>query len=192
MGNTFFITGDEAADRLLAEDPLALMIGMLLDQQITMELAFRGPVRLQDRLEAKLSAERIATLPENELKAIFAAKPALHRFPGSMAGRTQQLCRHLLDHYHGDAAAVWRTAGTAGELLARLEALPGFGAEKARIFLAVLGKRLGAAPSGWEEVAAPFGDDAPRSVADADSPEALEQVRAWKKQQKAARLGKAD
>lgn len=192
MDDLFFITGDEGADRLLAEDPLALMIGMLLDQQVTMELAFRGPQRLRERLEGVFTAEHIAGMPDDDLATLFASKPALHRFPGAMAARTQQLCRHLVTRYDGDAAAVWRTADDADELLQRLEDLPGYGAEKARIFLAVLGKRLGAAPSGWREAAAPFGDDNPRSVADAVSPDALEQVRAWKRQQKAAKRSKAD
>lgn len=191
MTATFYVTGDEEADRLLATDPLALLIGMLLDQQVPMEWAFMGPYRLRERLGGELDAARIAAMPEGEVEELFKEKPALHRFPSSMARRTRDLCRHLVEHYDGDAARVWGTAGSGGELLERLEELPGYGEEKAKIFLAVLGKRLGVAPDGWQEAAAPFSDDTPRSVADIDSPEALEAVRRWKKQQKAKGRGKA-
>jgi uncharacterized HhH-GPD family protein len=123
---------------------------------------------------------------------VFRERPALHRFPGSMAKRTQQLCQVLVDRYDGRAESVWEGVATGQELVARLEALPGFGAEKARIFTAVLGKRLGIAPPGWEVAAAPFSDDQRRSVADAVDPEALVEVRAWKRAKKAAGKGKAD
>ncbi len=185
------VTGDPDADRLLVENPLALLIGMLLDQQVPMEWAFRGPSTLRDRLGG-LDARAIAELPPDELEAVFRAKPALHRYPASMATRTQALCRHLVDQYGGDAAAVWRDVPDGAELLRRLRDLPGFGAEKSKIFLALLAKRLGVRPPGWEEAAAPFSDPTPRSVADIDSPETLAQVRDWKRAQKARGKGKAD
>ncbi|MDX1622343.1 MAG: HhH-GPD-type base excision DNA repair protein [Nitriliruptorales bacterium] len=192
MAPALRVTGDDDADHLVSEDPLALLIGMLLDQQIPMEWAFMGPLRLQQRLGGELDAGRIAAMEEDELREIFAEKPALHRFHGSMAKRTHRLCQHLVDNYDGDAAAVWRTAEDPEELLDRLQALPGYGEEKSKIFLAILGKRFGVAPDGWEEHAGPFGDDEPRSVADIGSPEALEEVREWKRQQKAKGKSKAD
>jgi uncharacterized HhH-GPD family protein len=185
------VTGDPDADRLLVENPLALLIGMLLDQQVPMEWAFHGPATLRDRLGA-LDARAIAELPPDELEAVFRAKPALHRYPASMAQRTQALCRVLVDEYGGDAAAVWRDAPDGAELLRRLRDLPGFGVEKSKIFLALLAKRLGVRPPGWEQAAAPFSDSTPRSVADIDSPETLAQVRDWKRVQKARGRGKAD
>jgi uncharacterized HhH-GPD family protein len=185
------VTGDPDADRLLVENPLALLIGMLLDQQVPMEWAFRGPATLRDRL-GTLDARAIAEMPPDELEAVFRAKPALHRYPGSMAKRTHALCQHLVDEYDGDAAAVWRDAPDGAELLRRLRDLPGFGAEKSKIFLALLAKRFGVRPPGWEQAAAPFSDSTPRSVADIDSPETLAQVRDWKRVQKARGKGKAD
>ena len=188
----FFITGDPDADGLLARDPLALLIGMLLDQQMPMEWAFGAPAKLADRLGGRLEATDIAAMDPEELALVFKGPPALHRFPGSMAKRTQDLCATLVRDFGGRAEAVWIDARTGDELLARLRALPGFGVEKARIFMAVLAKRLGVRPAGWEEAAAPFSDDVRRSVADAESPEALEEVRAFKKKMKAAGKGKAD
>lgn len=178
---TFYVTGDADADRLLADDPLALMIGMLLDQQVPMEWAFMGPFRLRERLDGELDAKRIAGMNDDEIEAVFKQKPALHRFPGSMGKRCRDLCAHLVEHYDGDAAKVWETADDGEDLLGRLTELPGYGEEKARIFLAVLGKRLGVAPDGWEEAAVPFSDDQPRSVADIGSEESLQEVRAFKK-----------
>ncbi|HEX2026846.1 MAG TPA: HhH-GPD-type base excision DNA repair protein [Nitriliruptorales bacterium] len=186
------ITGDPEADRLLSEDPLALVIGMLLDQQVPMEWAFVGPYRLRERLGGHLDARGIAEMDEAELETVFRQKPSLHRFPESMARRTHALCAFLIERYGGDAAALWRTADSGAELLDRLRELPGYGDEKARILVALLAKRLGVAPAGWQEAAAPFGDDTPRSVADIDSPEALERVREWKRARKARGLGKAD
>lgn len=185
------ITGDPDADALLAADPLALVIGMLLDQQITMETAFRGPVRLRARLGG-LDAAAIGAMPEEAFLAVFSEKPALHRFPGSMAARTQTLCRYLADTYDGDAAAVWAGVRSGADLFDRVRALPGFGDEKAKIFVALLAKRFGVRPRGWQEACAPFSDDQPRSVADIDSPESLARVRAWKKAQKAAGKSKQD
>jgi uncharacterized HhH-GPD family protein len=181
---TFPITGDATADALLVQDPLALLIGMLLDQQVPMEWAFRGPATLSERLGG-LDAARIAGMGPEELEAVFKQKPALHRYPGSMAKRTHALCVHIVDTYGGDAAKVWRGVRDPEVLLARLRALPGYGDDKAKIMLAILAKRFGRAPAGWERVAAPFSDDRPRSAADVDSPEALLRVREWKRAQKA-------
>jgi uncharacterized HhH-GPD family protein len=187
---TFPITGDPASDQLLIDDPLALLIGMLLDQQVPMEWAFRGPAALSARLNG-LDATRIAAMSEDDVVAAFRDKPALHRYPGSMAKRTHALCRMIVDDYSGDAANIWVTDDPK-ELLARLRALPGFGEEKAKIFLAVLGKRFGRAPAGWEKLAKPFSDKTPRSVADVDSAESLERVRKWKRAQKAKGKAKSE
>jgi uncharacterized HhH-GPD family protein len=184
------VTGNPDADRLLAEDPLALLIGMLLDQQVPMEWAFKGPHTLRERLGG-LDCGAIAAMSPDEVEAVFRAKPALHRFPGSMGKRTHALCRELVEHYGGDAAAVWKDVKTGDELYQRLRALPGFGEEKAKIFLALLAKRLGVRPEGWEAAAKPFSDSTPRSVADIDSPEALASVREWKRMQKAKGKSKA-
>ena len=192
MTDTFFITGDEAADRLLAEDPLALLLGMLLDQQVPMEWAFQAPSVLRERLGGQLDAGKIAAMGEDAVVTTFCEKPALHRYPASMGKRAHALCVALTDQYDGDAAKVWSDAATGEELLKRLLALPGFGPDKAKIFTAVLGKRLGVRPPGWEEAAAPFSDDNRRSVADADTPQHLEEVRAWKKMMKAQGKGKSD
>jgi uncharacterized HhH-GPD family protein len=186
------VTGDPDADALLVEEPLALLIGMLLDQQVPMEWAFRAPARLEERLGGRLDANEIAALPEDRVVAVFSEKPALHRFPAAMGRRTHALCRYLADEYGGDAAAVWTGRSSGAELLARVEALPGFGEEKAKIFVALLAKRFGIRPRGWQQAAAPFSDSAPRSVADIDSPEARDRVRAWKKAQKAAGKTKQD
>jgi uncharacterized HhH-GPD family protein len=181
---TMPITGDADADRLLVTDPLALVIGMLLDQQVPMEWAFRGPATLRERL-GNLDCAAIAAMPPEALEAVFREKPALHRYPGSMAKRTHALCAHIVEHHDGDAAKVWKGVRDPQELFDRIRALPGYGDEKAKIFLAILGKRLKVAPQGWEEYAKPFSDAQPRSVADIDSPETLKQVRAWKQAQKA-------
>jgi uncharacterized HhH-GPD family protein len=186
------VTGDPEADKLLVEEPLALMIGMLLDQQVPMEWAFAGPRTLRDRMGGRLDAADIAVTPPAELEALFKGPPALHRFPGSMAKRTQALCQYLVDDYGGDAAAVWSGVADGRELVARVRALPGFGADKSKIFSALLAKRFGVRPPGWEQATAPFSDDQPRSVADIDSTEALQQVRAWKKAMKAQGKSKGD
>jgi len=185
------VTGDPAADHLLNTDPLALLIGMLLDQQVPMEWAFRGPATLVNRLGG-LDAGAVADMDPEAFLEACRAKPAIHRFPRSMAGRIQDLCRHLVDHHGGDAADIWRGASDGADLSRRLRALPGYGAEKTMIFVAILAKRMGVAPEGWEAAAGPFADDVPRSVADIDSPEALATVRAWKKAQKAAGKSKQD
>lgn len=192
MKGTLAVTGDPAADQLLNTDPLALLIGMLLDQQVPMEWAFRSPYLLRERLGGVLDVGTIAAMGPTELENVFKGPPALHRYPGSMAKRTQALCQHLMDHHGGDAAALWEGAGSGAELHDRLRALPGYGPDKARIFLALLAKRFSLAPAGWEQHAGPFADDTPRSVADVDSPQALQQVRAFKKAMKEQGKGKAD
>ncbi len=149
-----FFTDSEQANRLLASDGLALLIGMLLDQQFPMERAFYGPQLLSDRLGEPLDAKRIAEWNPEELAAIYKGPPAIHRYPGSMAGRTQELCRVVVDEYGGRAENLWETASSGAELLKRLQALPGFGVAKSRIFVGLLGKRLGVQPEGWEEKAA--------------------------------------
>lgn len=185
------VTGDDEADALLEDEPLALVIGMLLDQQVPMEWAFAGPHRLKERLGA-LDAATIAGMDTEKIEAAFKEKPALHRFPGSMARRTQDLCRHLVEHHGGDAARIWNDGAGGTEVLTRLKALPGFGDEKSRIFLALLAKRFGVRPPGWEDAAAPFSDGEHRSVADIDSGESLEKVRQFKKAMKAKGKGKGD
>ena len=185
------ITGEPDADRLLAEDPLALLIGMLLDQQVPMEWAFRGPFTLRQRLGA-LDAAVIAGMDPDQVEAVVREKPALHRYPGSMAKRTHALCAHIVEHYDGDAGAIWRDGPSGHDIYRRLRALPGYGEEKAKILLAILGKRLGLAAPGWQDAAAPFSDSTPRSAADIDSPAALERVRDFKRAQKARKTGKGD
>jgi uncharacterized HhH-GPD family protein len=187
---TFPITGDPAADELLVNDPLALLIGMLLDQQVPMEWAFRGPATLRERL-GHLDCAAIAAMSPDALEAVFRDKPALHRYPGSMAKRTHALCVQIVEEYGGDAGRIWGDVPDAATLYERIRALPGYGEEKAKIFLAILGKRLQVAPSGWEQYAVPFSDDNPRSVADIDSPENLQRVREWKQARKAEKKAAA-
>jgi uncharacterized HhH-GPD family protein len=141
------VTGDEAADRLLSDDPLALLIAMVLDQQIPLERAFKAPLDLKARLGGLLEPGAIATMDPEELASVFGAKPALHRFPRSMAGRVQEVCSVIVGSYGGDAAAIWTSATDGEELLSNLKALPGFGEQKARIFMALLGKQLGVRPA---------------------------------------------
>ena len=190
MKGTLSVTGDEEADDLLNTDPLALLIGMLLDQQVPMEWAFASPLKLQERVGGTLDAAAIAAMPLEELEVVFKGPPALHRYPGSMAKRTQQLCQHLVDHHGGEAEAVWADVADGPELFARLHALPGYGGEKARIFMALLAKRFGIRPHGWEESAHPFSDATHRSIADVGDAESLLEVRAFKKMMKAKGRGK--
>jgi len=185
------VTGDPHADELLSNDPLALVIGMLLDQQIPMEWAFKGPATLSERLGG-LDANAIAAMDPDAFVEVFSTKPALHRFPGSMGKRTHELCRYIVDNHDGDAAAIWTGIDDANVVMERVRALPGFGDEKSRIFVAMLAKRFGIQPSGWEQATAPFSDAQPRSVADIDSAEALAEVRAWKKMMKAKGKAKSD
>ncbi len=183
---TLPLTGDPKADQLLEDDPLALLIGMLLDQQVPMEKAFRGPFDLKERMGDRLDVVEIAEFDTEELAAVFRGPPALHRYPGSMAGRTQELCRVLIERFDGDAASVWTSAETGSDLFGNLKSLPGFGEQKARIFTALLAKRVGVTPPGWEDVAGPYGKPGHFSVADIDGPEALALVREHKKSMKAA------
>lgn len=184
------ISGDRESDALLSKDPLALLIGMALDQQIPMEKAFKGPAVLRERLGKALDAADIAA--REDLAELFSTPPAIHRFPGSMAGRVQELCRYLVEHHGGKADNVWKGVKTGDELLTRLKALPGFGEQKAKIFLALLGKQKGVHPHGWREAAGPYGEDGVmRSVADVTSPETLLEVRAYKQAMKAAQKAKA-
>jgi uncharacterized HhH-GPD family protein len=192
MPGTLVVTGDAAADRLLNHDPLALMIGMLLDQQIAIELAFIGPARLRERLGGELDAGGIARMDPDDFIEICRTKPALHRFPVAMGGRIQAMCHHLVDHYDGDAAGIWRRVRRAGTLRDRLLDVPGFGPEKVQIFIAVLAKRFDRRPPGWEEEAGVFADGTLRSVADLDSPEALAALRAARRAMKAAGKSKTD
>jgi uncharacterized HhH-GPD family protein len=181
------------ADALLGRDPLALLVAMLLDQQVPLERAFSAPYDLAQRLGHDLDAREVAGYDPDAFAALFAQRPALHRFPGSMAKRVQELCRVLVERYDGDAGAVWRDVPSGDELLRRLTALPGFGEQKARIFLALLGKQLDVRPPGWREAAGPYGEDGVhRSVADIVDGESLREVRAYKQQMKAAaKAGKA-
>ncbi|MBM7172637.1 Fe-S cluster assembly protein HesB [Streptomyces sp. G44] len=188
MDVTLRIAQQPEADELLGRSPLAALVGMLLDQQVPMEWAFAGPHTIATRMNADdLDAHEIADYDPEDFAALLSAKPAVHRYPGSMAKRIQQLCRYLVDHYDGDAAALWQDAATGEELLGRLNDLPGFGKQKAQIFLALLGKQLGVRPKGWREAAGDYGPaEAYRSVADITGPESLRRVRAHKQQLKAA------
>jgi uncharacterized HhH-GPD family protein len=191
MPGTLYITGDKAADGLLNKDGTALLIGMLLDQQVPMEWAFTGPATLRERLR-HLDARKIAAMDVDEFVAVCSDKPAIHRFPGAMGKRIHQVCTVLADEYDGKAANIWKDVDSGAELYRRLHALPGYGEEKAKIFVAILAKTQGVRPEGWQQAAGKFGDDAPRSVADIDGPESLAKVREWKKAQKAAKRDKQD
>lgn len=181
------ITGDTAADELLTDNPLALLVGMLLDQQVPMETAFAGPLKIEQRTGAT-DAAAIAGMDPDEFLEAFRQTPAVHRFPGSMATRVQTLCQTIVDDWGGDAAAIWTQGAPDGaEVLARLKTLPGFGEQKAKIFLALLGKQYGFTGEGWREAAGAYGDEGSfRSVADIVSPESLTKVREHKKAMKAA------
>jgi uncharacterized HhH-GPD family protein len=186
-----YITGDPAADELLNTDGAALLIGMLLDQQVPMEWAFTGPSTLRQRL-GHLDVASIAAMDRDAFVEVCCARPAIHRFPASMGRRVHDLCTALVTHFGGRADRVWAGVADGDELYARLRTLPGYGDEKARIFVAILGKRMGVCPPGWQHAAGPFGDTAPRSVADIHSPESLAVVREWKREAKAARRDKQD
>jgi uncharacterized HhH-GPD family protein len=173
-------TGDDEADRLLAEEPLALLIGFVLDQQVSVQKAFSSPLELQRRIGA-LDAEAIAGMDPGELEEAFRRKPALHRFPGTMAMRTQELCAAVASEHGGDAARVWTQATTGEDLERRLLDLPGIGPMKARTLIAILVKRFGVRPPGWEEVAPTH-----PTLGDVDSPEALEAYQAMKRAYKAS------
>ena len=184
---TLHITGDGAADRLLTDDPLALLIGMLLDQQVAMETAFAGPLKISERA-GTLDASALASFDPQAFAELFAATPAVHRFPGSMAARVQALCAAVEQEWGGDASAIWRQGEPDGAaVLKRLKKLPGFGEQKAKIFLALLGKQYGYTGDGWREASAPYGEEGSyRSVADIVSPESLTKVREHKRAMKSA------
>src|SRR5438876_2990091 len=172
-------TEDPAANQLLETDPLALLIGMVLDQQVKMEKAFAGPYELKRRL-GQLDARKIASMDPQRLDAVFRERPALHRFPGSMASRVQAMCAAIVKDYGGDAGSAWRDARDGDDLAARISKLPGFGEMKTKILIAVLAKKFGVQPPGWEKHAATW-----HSVADVDSVETMAQARDVKREMKA-------
>ncbi|GIE93473.1 HhH-GPD-type base excision DNA repair protein [Paractinoplanes rishiriensis] len=181
---------DADANTLLSTDPLALLIGMVLDQQIPLEKAFSSPYVLSQRLGHVPTAVELAEFDPDSLIAIFAKPPALHRFPKAMAGRVQEVCRALVEHYDGDAANLWAGVADGAELLKRVASLPGFGKQKSQIFVALLGKQYGVEPAGWREAAGAYGDVGSfKSVADIVDDESLGKVRAYKKEMKAAAKG---
>lgn len=186
------LSQETESDRFLTENPLALVIGMVLDQQIRIEHAFAGPLELERRLGSKLTAETLAGMDRQELRDLFAQRQSLHRFPGSMADRVGQLCRQVVDEWDGDVTRIWTTATSGEELVERIEKLPGFGKQKARIFVALLGKQLGCRPKGWREASAPFGDQGTLlSVADITDKESLSKVREAKRLKKAESAAQA-
>jgi uncharacterized HhH-GPD family protein len=183
-----WLTGDPEADRLLTEDDNALLIGMLLDQQVPMEKAFTGPLVIAQRMGGNLDVAAIAAMPEDEFAALCSRPPAIHRFPGSMAKRVRQLCLVLTEEYDREASNIWRDGKTGDDVKKSLVSLPGFGADKAAIFAAVLGKRRGITPPGWREAAGSYGEDGSyRSVADIVDADSLAQVRETKRAVKAAK-----
>jgi uncharacterized HhH-GPD family protein len=179
------ITGDPAADELLSTDPFALLAGMMLDQQYPMEHAFRGPAKVLARF-GTLEPARIAAADPEEFAALCARPPAVHRFPGAMAARLQALAALVEEKYHGHTERLWTEVSTGKELLARVMALPGFGKQKAQIFVALLAKQLDVRPEGWESAVGAYAEEGYRSVADVVDPASLQKVRDFKKQQKAA------
>jgi uncharacterized HhH-GPD family protein len=180
------------ANELLTRSPLALLVAMLLDQQVPLERAFSAPLDLVRRLGHEPTVAELAEFDPDTLASIFSQRPALHRYPRAMAARVQDLARLIMEQYGGDAAGVWESAGSGAELLKRVAALPGFGAQKAQIFVALLGKQLGVRPPGWEKAAGPFGAEGTHlSVADITDEESLGQVRSHKQALKAAAKAKA-
>jgi uncharacterized HhH-GPD family protein len=192
MATDLWITGDAETDRLLGDDPFALLIGMLLDQQYPMEHAFAGPRKIRDRI-GTLEPRTIADADPDEFVTMATTPPAIHRYGRSMAGRVQAVARVVVDDYDGDVTGIWTAPDASGaapsgaEVLKRLNALPGFGAQKAQIFLALLGKQRGVEPTGWREAAGHYGDEGSRrSIADVTSAQSLAEVREFKKSAKAA------
>ncbi len=179
------ITGDDAADKVLTDDPFALLLGMLLDQQYPMEHAFRGPSKLLTRF-GTLEPAAIAAAEPEQFAALCAQTPAVHRFPGSMAARIQAVAADVVDQYGGDASRIWTEAADGADLVKRVMALQGFGKQKAQIFTALVAKQLGVRPNGWEKAVGDYGLDGYRSVADVVDPDSLGKVRAYKKDKKAA------
>ncbi len=181
------LSGNPPADQLLSSDPLALLIGMVLDQQIPLERAFSSPLDLKQRLGGRLDPAEIAAMDPEQLAARFAERPALHRFPGANAKRVQELCRIVVDEYGGKAENVWKKAADGDDLYRRVRALPGFGEQKARIFIGLLGKQLGIKTPGWQDAAGRFGQPGTYlSVADIVDEDSLKRVRVYKQELKAA------
>jgi uncharacterized HhH-GPD family protein len=181
----FQIAGDEAADRVLDEHPFAVLTGMMLDQQYGMEHAFRGGWKVLSRL-GTLDPAVIAAADPDDFREMCSVPPAIHRFPGSMSARLQALAALIVERYDGDVTRLWTEATTGTELLRRVQELPGFGKQKAQIFVALLAKQLGVRPDGWEEAAGDYALDGYRSVADVVDPASLQKVREYKQQKKAA------
>ena len=185
----FHLTGDPAADEVLDNDPFALLLGMMLDQQVTMELAFAGPKKVLDRF-GSLDPAAIADADPESFAELCAEPPAVHRVPASMAARMQELARIVAEEYGGDAGRLWREAPTGKDLFRRVSALPGFGRQKSQIFVALLAKQLHVRPDGWQQAAGEYGEEGYRSVADIVDADSLQQVRAFKQQRKAAAKAK--
>lgn len=184
------LTGNEDADRLLSTDPNALLIGMTLDQQVPMEKAFSGPAVIAERMGGTFDVAKIAAMEVDDFVAICAERPAVHRFPGSMGKRVHAVCQALVEDYDGDAANLWADVSDGAELKKRIAALPGFGDQKASIFVALLGKQRGVTPAGWREAAGRYGEDGVfRSVADIVDADSLIKVRQTKKEEKAKARG---
>jgi uncharacterized HhH-GPD family protein len=179
------ITGDDAADKVLSDDPFALLLGMLLDQQYPMEHAFRGPAKLQGRF-GTLDPATIAAANPEEFAATCAVTPAVHRFPGSMATKIQAVAKDVVDVYGGDASRIWTEAKDGDDLVKRVMALSGFGKQKAQIFTALIAKQVGVRPAGWEKAVGDYSLEGYRSVADVVDPASLQKVREYKKEKKAA------
>jgi uncharacterized HhH-GPD family protein len=175
-------TGDGDADDFISTNPLALLIGMLLDHQIPIERAFAAPYQLSRRLAVNFAAEAIAWMPPRELEACFRQPPALHRYPGMMARRVHALCAYIAEHHRGDATAIWKDCKDGGELLRSICALPGFDEQKARILVALLGKQLGVTPLGWEAAAGTYALPGYRSIADVTDRGSLDRVRAYNRE----------
>ena len=185
MPQAIHITGDASADEVLTDSPFALLVGMMLDQQYPMEHAFRGPAKVLERF-GSIEPAAIAAADPEEFVALCSVTPAIHRFPGSMAARLQELARIVVDQYDGHTERLWTEASTGKELLARVMALPGFGKQKAQIFVALLAKQLDVRPEGWQDVVGGYAEDGYRSVADVVDAESLQKVRDFKKAKKAA------
>jgi len=182
---TLYITGDTAADKLLNSNGTALLIGMLLDQQVPMEWAFKGPATIKERL-GHLDPKKISLIDVEDFVSMCCEKPAIHRFPASMSRRIHELCCIIARDYKNKGENMWAGVTDAAVLTERLRVLPGFGEEKAQIFIALLGKRMGVVPKNWKTEAGVFSDTIPLTVADITSPETLLMVRTWKKAEKAA------
>ena len=186
MTDTLWLTDDADANALLSRSRTAVLVGALLDQQVPMEWAFAGPYTIASRMGTDdVDVHAVAESDLDRLEAVFATKPAVHRYPSAMAKRVQALCAYLVEHYDGDVNGIWRDVASGDELRQRLEALPGFGRQKAQVFTALLGKQLGIAPQGWREAAGGYGDTSVfRSIADVTGPESLDKVRQTKKASK--------